>query len=701
MARRTVRSRRNSAELEPIVQLWILRILMKTPAHTRFVRRDCFNDDTLAERLSLEQWVDVADEEFEPTRIRAELRSMLREAEQRAHETKPTAQLRGNIKRLAKLVGLSDLDCRILEFAVLLHSESPLDDAADCLESLSSSKVFHSLGLILDLPEPQVRAALGPRSLLQRSGLLSVEHNGSDRLRSKLTLLSHTFADQMISSDNDPIDLLRDTVRPAPPPELDMGDYEHVRKSLAVLRPYLHRTGETGQRGVNILLHGVPGTGKSQLARVLAADLGCELFEVASEDSGGDPIDSKARLRAFRAAQSFFDQRRALIVFDEIEDVFNDGESAFAHLFGGGGTAQKRKAWMNRMLEDNPVPTLWLSNSIWRMDPAFIRRFDMIIELPIPPRRQRRRLIEQVCRDVASEASVARLAEVEKLAPAVVTRAASVVRTISADLDETQRQEALESIVSATLEAQGHAGLRRHDPNRLPELYDPAFINADADLARLAAGLRDARAGRLCLFGPPGTGKTAYGRWLAEQLDAPLLVQRASDLLSKWVGGTEKNIRNAFREAEQEGAVLLIDEVDSFLQDRRGAQRSWEVTEVNEMLTQMESFAGVFIASTNLMDGLDQAALRRFDIKIRFDFLRTDQAWELLRRHCAALGLPEPGVELRRAVDRTDKLAPGDFTTVARQHRFHPIASAAEFVAVLDAECLIKDGAKPAVGFVH
>ncbi|MDT1823478.1 AAA family ATPase, partial [Acinetobacter baumannii] len=76
----------------------------------------------------------------------------------------------------------------------------------------------------------------------------------------------------------------------------------------------------------NIFLHGAPGTGKSEMARAMAAELGCELFEVASEDSDGDPVLGERRLRAFRAAQSFFCKRNALILFDEVEDVFNDGE---------------------------------------------------------------------------------------------------------------------------------------------------------------------------------------------------------------------------------------------------------------------------------------------------------------------------------------------------------------------------------------
>ena len=252
----------------------------------------------------------------------------------------------------------------------------------------------------------------------------------------------------------------------------------------------------------------------------------------------------------------------------------------------------------------------------------------MVFELPVPPKKQRELILQENCGDLIDAASISRIAETEFLAPAVVAKASSVIRSIRGELGQSGAAAAFERLICNTLEAQGHKTLLQHDPNRLPEVYDPIFIHADADLASVSAGLLSARSGRLCLYGPPGTGKTAYGRWLAQQLDCPLHVKRASDLLSMWVGENEKNIANAFRQAEVEGALLLIDEVDGFLQDRRGAIRGWEVNLVNEMLSQMESFSGVFIASTNLMAGLDQAALRRFDLKVKFDFLRTDQAWE-------------------------------------------------------------------------
>ena len=349
------------------------------------------------------------------------------------------------------------------------------------------------------------------------------------------------------------------------------------------------------------------------------------------------------------------------------------------------------------------VPTLWLSNTVTGMDAAFIRRFDMVFELPVPPRSQRARIVQAHCGDLLDAPRLARVADAEHLAPAVVARASTVAHAIEADVGRAASANAFEHLVSHTLQAQGHRALPRHDPHRVPGVYDTTFLNADADLAQVAQGLVAASAtggARLCLYGPPGTGKTAFGRWLAEQLDRPLMVRRASDLLSMFVGEAEKNIARAFRQAEEDGALLLIDEVDSFLQDRRGAQRSWEVTQVNEMLTQMEGFAGVFMASTNLMGGLDPAALRRFDLKVRLDYLRPDQAWALLLRHCAQLGLPTPDAPEQARLARLRQLTPGDFAAVLRQQRFRPLTRAQALVDALEAECALKPGDSRAIGFV-
>jgi len=288
--------------------------------------------------------------------------------------------------------------------------------------------------------------------------------------------------------------------------------------------------------------------------------------------------------------------------------------------------------------------------------------------------------------------SVARIADLENLSPAVISRAASVIRCIEDAIDKSKLSSSIEYLVSNTLEAQGHRTPKYNYTNQLSNTYDLGFIHCDVDLASVAQGLATSKSGRLCLYGPPGTGKTAFARWLADQLNVPLLVKRGSDIISCWVGETEQNIARVFKEAEQEKALLLIDEVDSFLQDRRNAQHSWEVTAVNELLTQMESYSGIFIASTNLMSNLDQAALRRFDLKVKFDYLKHDQASNLLLRHCELLGVPTPTESDQHELSRLTTLTPGDFSAVFRQHRFHSMANASELVAALTRECAIKEG---------
>ena len=676
----------------PHIALWMLRLITSHEVLRRFVCKGDFGRDDIAYALGLDHWIDPEDRPFNPQAVRAELYQQLSKAQRACAQQPLPALLQDNVQRLATLVGLSAVDARILAFAVCLHNEPMLDETADMLEQLTTTQVIKTVAMLLDLPDAQVRQALGSQGLLARSGLVVVDRSGSGRLKSKLEMLSHTFADQMVSTDADPIHLLRGKIQPAAPGHLALTDYGHIKPTLDIVRPWLHHAQCSQRRGVNLYVHGAPGTGKTELARALAQDLGCDLFEVASEDDDGDPISPVNRLRAFRAAQSFLAQRKALLLFDEVEDVFHDSPLER-------GTAQSHKAWLNRMLEDNPVPTLWLSNS-GALDSAFIRRFDMVFELPVPPQKQRARIIAAQCAGLLDAPAIARLSAVETLAPAVVARAAQVLRRIDGALPAAHTGAALERLVDSTLQAQGHAPLARHDATHLPEVYDPAFIAADADLAAIAQGIAAHKNARLCLYGPPGTGKTAYGRWLAQELDMPLLVKRASDLQSMYLGECEKNLARAFRAAEQDGALLLIDEVDSFLQDRQGAQRSWEVSQVNEMLTQMESFSGVFIATTNLMHGLDQAALRRFDLKVKLDFLRPEQAWALLQRHCVQLGLAAPGMQEQARLARLRQLTPGDFAAVLRQGRFKPLADAAALVAGLEGECALKDGAKGVMGFV-
>ena len=180
---------------------------------------------------------------------------------------------------------------------------------------------------------------------------------------------------------------------------------------------------------------------------------------------------------------------------------------------------------------------------------------------------------------------------------------------------------------------------------------------------------------------------------MAEKLGKPIMVRKASDLLSCYVGQSEQNMAAAFEAARRDDAVLVIDEADSFLQKRSNAHQNWEASMVNEMLTQIENFEGVFVATTNCLEMMDEAVLRRFDFKIKFGYLDSDRAQKLFKLYAKAL-CPKKRVSagLLEAVSRLRQLTPGDFATVTRQARFAPVATPEALLERLQKECAVKEG---------
>ena len=674
------------------VQLWLLRLLISLGCHNRFIGEEHYTDYDIATLFHLPVSVP-----FDAGRAYNQLATLHQEAEINITSYTLPYPLANNIAQLAEIIELSDVERELLIFTIFLQNNFLLNNACDWLGSeLNPLRFYRNLSVLLAIPENEVKAALSSEAVLIQTGLIKIDRSYKNCLSSKLEPLSTEFSVRLLSDIGSPIDWLRDMILVSPPPQLTLSNYSHLKKDLDLLLPYLERCVRDRKKGVNIFIYGTPGTGKTQLTRLLAQHLNRPIYEVSCEDSDGDSVNGEQRLCTIRAAQYFLKNTTSLLLFDEVEDVFGNN-----HFSQGRFQAQTRKAWVNHLLEENAVPTFWLCNDIDNVDSAFIRRFDWVLEMPIPPRKERENIIRHHCSDLLDESAIKNLATCEDLAPAVLTRAMGVMNTLKEDFSPSILSEGLHQLMNNTLVAQGHRGIFNHNANALPACYDPDLINCDADLSFIAQGLKEYGSARMCLFGQPGTGKSAYARWLAEFLNKPLHVKRGADLLSMWVGGTEKNISNIFREAQQEKAVLLIDEVDSFLQDRDRSQHSWEITAVNEMLTCMESYDGVFIASTNRLDDLDAASLRRFDLKVKFDALKPEQAWLLLQRYCQMLGIASPNESVKSRLKQLDMLTPGDFSVLARQHRFRPITHVDAVIDVLQAECAVKKSTKSnPIGFI-
>jgi SpoVK/Ycf46/Vps4 family AAA+-type ATPase len=682
----------------PILRLWILRLINQGGGliAERRNRADISREATDA--AGLPPFTGRFQEEADALAVEANFKSALRETEDEAPELPANTPMAQNIQWLGEATGLTETDMRILHFVLLGFHHPGLENALDQLGGLSLGTLQRVIARVLDLSPMKVVKALDPTGPLTRTGLLWVDTNANFPFRGKIEILPG-LGDRMTSRHKDAWSLFRSAFVHAPKPKLSLAHYPHMSKDLGILEPFLRAALREHRKGVNILIHGTPGTGKTELVRTLAAHLGAQLFEVASEDPRGGPVEGNDRFRGYRLAQAVLARREdPLVFFDEIEDVFRpreDGPRSYRNNVSG------VKAWVNKTLEENPVPAFWVTNHLYILDEAFIRRFDYVLRLDNPPRSVRRRMLEENLTMLPVDGRRKdQLAEHGGLSPALISRVAEVVRTVHPALGQKDAGPLLSHVLGNALESLGHSRTPRKAVEVVTD-YRPELLNTDCDLGPVLGGLREHSGGRICFYGPPGTGKTAYGRHLAEQLDRPLLLKRASDLLSMYLGGTEKLLAEMFEEARAEGAVLLLDEADSFLQDRGKAQRSWEITQVNEMLTQMEAFEGVFIASTNLMDQLDTAALRRFDLKVRFDYLRPEQAWTMFQDAARRLGIKADQL-VKGGLSSLAILTPGDFATVLRQARLNKPKDSRELLARLEAECQVKpDSRRKPIGFTE
>lgn len=592
------------------------------------------------------------------------------------------AVLDESLEYLTNTLGFAPTERRVLGLAAMLKAHPCLAKLASMgLGELDFLRLIKVGATLLGDPESEIRAALAPNSLLVRSGLLGIDRKARQRLHEKFAVLDG-LVEALCGGPDEIRALLERWIPAAPAASLRLKDYPHLGQEITLMRRILSGALRYRCLGVNVLAYGAPGTGKTELMRALAAALGMPLYVVPTADEMGDPLSGEQRLRYYRLAQTVLARRdQALLLFDEVEDVF-------PHPLGiQFGNATLTKGWINAALEENPLPTLWVCNGIDGLDPAYLRRFVQVIEIGVPPIAVRERLIRTHTRDLpVSSTWRQRTARHPYLSPALLRQAVNTVAMADYRRADTA-EAALDTLLNTTLKAMGQAPLPQPLASEVMR-YRPECLNADQDLQALENGLRRDPRGRICCYGPPGTGKSAYGIHLARTLQRPLLIKRASDLLNLYVGETEKNLAAMFREAETAGAVLLLDEADSFLRDRREARSAWEVTQVNELLVQMECFEGVFIVSTNLFESLDAAALRRFDLKIRFDYLRLEQAWTLFRETLRQSGgrLTQPAVWQAR-LSRLERLTPGDFAAVVRRQRLAPVQLSAEgLLEVLRAE---------------
>lgn len=572
-------------------------------------------------------------------------------------------------------IGLDKLDREITKVLVRARTYEAWHEFLNLFPPCPGSSCYvrgKSLAAVLRVSHATIRNRLDRPSRLVSTGFVENHQDDDYQVSSFLCRIA-------TMQGSDPAKMEAALLAPEPPSTLEWEDFEHLGSGRR-LSGDLVEAASRAKKGVNLLLYGPPGAGKSEFARALADRAGLSAVFVGSADEEGNEPSRRERLAHFTLARSLTAKsRRHLLVVDEAEDLMFDPASE--------NRTQNSKLWLNRFIEQSAVPTIWIVNDNCRLGGPVIRRMCMAVEFKTPPTKVRERVLRRHLSQAGmrlKDDEISSLAQI-KLQPAVAAQAVTAAALTDQSAD---------TVALVAEGIQRAMGQYESTPRVSCKNFDPSFSSADIDLSTLTTRLSSSGKTNwsLLLSGPSGAGKTVYARYLADRCGLEVLEKRASDLLDKYVGGTEKEIAAAFQESADTGAMLIIDEADSLLRNRETAERSWEASMVNEMLTWMERHPAPFVATTNLAEVLDPASARRFLFKVRFNQLDLERRRGLFHHY---FGIRAPG-----RFDHVEGLSPADFAVVARRAELLEVTAPGELVRMLIEEVEAKpDYTNRRIGF--
>jgi transitional endoplasmic reticulum ATPase len=440
-----------------------------------------------------------------------------------------------------------------------------------------------------------------------------------------------------------------------------------------------------------ILLHGPPGVGKTFFARAIAGEYGMNLMHVSTGDLVASLVGGSAR-NIEKAFETALENLPCLLFFDEFDSIAQRRDNT---------PDQESRRTVNQLLtsleahrEERRLLVMAATNSIEHLDPAVIRpgRFDRHIRIDLPDAEAREAIFEAELDDRPTAPNMeleALVARTEGMTPAAI---AKIVDTAALEVfrEATQTGQQLELTTAHLLLAiERYGGADR--PTVEHWSWDSLILPDEikAQLQQLQAVIEDPESAirfgvdpptGLLLAGPPGTGKTTVAKVLAAQARASFYPISAADVISKWVGDSERNIRQLFERArENRPSIVFIDEIDA-IAGQRGQSLGVHDSHVNQLLAEIDGVSGqrgVFvIGATNRPDQLDPALLRGGRLSRTIFLGLPDEAARLalLRLHTARM--PTVGVQYEELAAATEGFSPADLKSLAQEAALAAMARA-------------------------
>lgn len=507
-----------------------------------------------------------------------------------------------------------------------------------------------------------------------------------------------------------------------------LGDViKQVREMIELPLKYpelFEKIGVEAPKGV--LLHGPPGTGKTLIAKAVANETNANFFTLS-----GPEIMSKYYGQSEENLREIFKEASenapSIIFIDEIDSIAPKREETK-------GDVEMRVvaqllALMDGLEERGKVVVIGATNRINAIDPALRRpgRFDREIEVGIPDRKGRREIftihtrgmpvaenvdldklasithgysgadIEALCKEAAMRALRRVLPEIDLEAesiPAEILNKIEVTEKDFYDAFKSMTPSAMREVVieSPNIHWDDIGGLQEAKQELMesvewPLKYGDVFTHMDAKPPK-----------GILLYGPPGTGKTMLAKAVATESEANFISVKGPEFLSKWVGESEKAVRETFRKARQAApCIIFFDEIDSITPVRGGGTGDSHVTErvISQLLTELDGLEELrdvtVIAATNRPDIIDPALLRpgRFDRRIYVPPPDREARKEIFSIHTRKKPLAKD-VDLDMLAERTEGYTGSDIATVCNEAVMFAIREYVEKGGAMDKEKLRK-----------
>lgn len=570
-----------------------------------------------------------------------------------------------SLDELKKLLKLNDTEVELIRFFYCLGFSQLEAIARQFIDDVES--VYEFIHMTTGESHRKIRKALHPNSPLFSMGILVHEDKSFSptgveySLKSDIAycLTGHKTVREYFEKV---IQLDKKSVYP-------LSSFQVSPESLFIAQRLLQADSPT-----RLLVHGLTGTGKTEFVRSLCRAVGFPTYFL-SQGMDGSPSERKNFLEI---ANQMLSNQQAVVVVDEADELLNTG-----YRFLGFLEDSVNKGWLNDFLDRAKIKLIFISNDISSIEDSVLRRFQYNIKFD-----QKRHFYEfsnwkktlkrKPVNQYLTEDFLERITARYHLTPASLNNAIKALELIlkPEDNDPNKIENYFEELLAS------HEKIVYKEEKKLSELinekYDVSLINTDIPVKEILTALnnylqnterkiRKTGSGvNLLFWGSPGTGKTEFVKFLAKELKAKLVIRRGSDLLSPYVGVTESLIAKAFEEASGSRSILFIDEADSFFTRRENAWRSWEVSQTNEFLTQMENHSCILICCTNLIKNLDPASIRRFHWKVEFKPLKTEHRFLVFQRY-----FPEKASkDVEKKLLKLDGLTHGDFRAVYNKFLF-------------------------------